>query len=231
MCSNYKTVTQLDHLLSFFGVEREDATLPWEFDADVWPLRLAPMIRLDERGRRCVEAGQFGLLPHFAKEVKYGRRTYNARSETVAEKPSFRSAWSRAQRCIIPVERIYEPCYESGSAVRWAIERADGEPIGVAGIYTEHPTLTRSDGEPLISFAMLTVSGSGHPIFDRMHAPQDEKRMVVILESEDYEDWLTCSPEEARSFFRQYQGRLHAEPAPLPPRKKGRRGAAGASAA
>ena len=46
------------------------------------------------------------LLSFFAKEVVYGRRTYNARSETVAEKPSFRDAWRNGQHCIVPVEAL-----------------------------------------------------------------------------------------------------------------------------
>ena len=226
MCSNYKAVTHLDHLAAFFGVHRDfNAPPAAEFAADIWPLKLAPMIRLDDLGRRRVEEGQFGLLPHFAKEVAYGRRTYNARSETVHEKPSFRTAWKRSQRCIVPAEKIYEPCYldehdQVCKPVRWAIEQAIGAPMGVAGIWSEHPFLTRSNGEPMLSFSMLTVNGDGHPIFSRMHGPEDEKRMVVILSPEDYDEWLTCSPEEAIAFCRQYPGALKAYPDPLPPRKK-----------
>ncbi|HEY9545023.1 MAG TPA: SOS response-associated peptidase family protein, partial [Solimonas sp.] len=135
MCSNYKTVTALDHLVQSFGVQRTEGAAPPEFDGEIWPLKLAPFIRLDELGRRRVEAGQFGLLPHFAKEVKYGRRTYNARSETVATLTSFRTAWKRGQRCIIPAEQIYEPNWETGKAIRWAVESPDGRPLGVAGVW------------------------------------------------------------------------------------------------
>jgi putative SOS response-associated peptidase YedK len=220
MCSNYKAVTLVDHLVSFFGVSRDFKGPPLEFAADIWPLKLAPMIRLDELGRRRVETGQFGLLPHFAKEVAYGRRTYNARSETVHSKPSYRDAWKRSQRCIIPAQQIYEPCYESGKPVRWAIEQSSGAPMGIAGIYTDHPVLKRSSGEPVISFAMLTVNAEGHPVFMRMHAPEDEKRMVVILHPDDYDHWLTCAPEEATELFKQWHGPLNAFPKPLPPRKK-----------
>lgn len=227
MCSNYKAVTEIDHLVAFFGVARSDfAAAPDEWASDVYPLRLAPIVRLDELGRRRVEAGQFGLLPHFAKERAFGRKTYNARSETVHEKPSFKLAWRRSQRCIVPVETIYEPCYldeqdrPTARPVRWAIEQASGAPMGIAGIYTDHPSLRRNNGEPVISFAMLTVNGDGHPIFQRMHGPQDEKRMVVILGPDDYDEWLTCAPEEATRFFRQYPGALKAYPAPVPPRRK-----------
>lgn len=198
MCSNYKPVTRLDHLVSFFGVSRDFTEPPPEWDPEIWPLRLAPF---------------------FAKETAYGRKTFNARTETVAILPSFRDAWRRGQRCIVPAEAIYEPCYETGKAVRWRIEQSGGVPLGIAGIWTEHPTLTRQDGTPLMSFAMLTVNADGHPVFQRMHAPQDEKRMVVILHPNDYDRWLTCSLDEAPSYFRQWLGPLYAYPKPLPPRK------------
>lgn len=219
MCSNYKSVTKVDSLVSFFGVAPERARVPAELVDEVWPLKLAPIIRLDENGRRRVETGMFGLLPHFAKEVTYGRKTYNARSETVASKPSFRDAWKRGQRCIIPAARIYEPNYESGKPVRWAIEK-EGGPMGIAGVYADHPTLKLASGDPVLSFAMLTVNADGHPVFMRMHAPEDEKRMVVILSPDDYDAWLTSSPDEAKDFFRQWHGPLIAYAKPLPPRGK-----------
>lgn len=220
MCANYKSVTQVEILIGKFGVNAASARIPAELVDEVWPLKLAPIIRLDENGRRRVETGQFGMLPHFTREVAYGRKTYNARSETVASKASFRDAWKRSQRCIVPAHRIYEPNYESGKAVRWAIEHADGEPMAIAGVYTDHPTLRHASGDPVMSFAMLTVNAAGHPVFMRMHGPEDEKRMVVILSPDDYDTWLTCSPEEAKAYFRQWTGPLHAYAKPLPPRTK-----------
>ncbi len=221
MCSNYKAVTRIDHLVSFFGVTRDFAEPPPEWAPEIYPLKLAPFIRpaTDGSGNRIVESGQFGLLPHFAKELAYGRKTYNSRSETVSILPSFKIAWKRGQRCIIPAEKIYEPCYESGKAVRWAIELPAATPIGIAGIWAEHPSMKMPDGSPLLSFAMLTVNADGHPVFQRMHGPQDDKRMVVILHPDDYDRWLTCPVEDAPTFFRQYLGNLNAYAAPAPPRK------------
>lgn len=221
MCANYEPVAASDRLLAFFGVVRGADELPFEFQQQAWPTGLAPFIRLDRSGQRVAEGGHFGLVPHFARELVYGRKTYNARSETVASLPSFRAAWARGQRCIVPAEAIHEPCWETGKAVRWRIQRPGGVPMGIAGIYVEHPTMTGADGRPLLSFAMLTVNATGHPVFGRMHRPDDEKRMVVILDGEDYDRWLTCSRDEATAFFRPWPGALEAAPDPLPARKPG----------
>ncbi len=223
MCSNYEAVTSLDLLRSVFGVdEAEDAP---DVVTEVWPLGLAPFIRLSKEGRRIAEQGQFGLLPVFAKEMTYGRRTYNARSETVATLPSFRSSWAKGMRCIIPAHAIYEPRYfgtvgDPGTPVRWRFQQEATVPMGIAGVFARHPTLLDKAGNPHWSFSMLTVNADGHPLFQLMHKPGDEKRMVVILAPSDYDRWLSCPVEQAPEFFRQWMGPLENFAAPLPPRIK-----------
>lgn len=223
MCSNYVPVTALDRLLSFFGVEQAESG--GDFPPEVWPLGLAPFIRRaeDGSGNKVIEGGQFGLLPPFAKEIAYGRRTYNARSETVATLPSFRVPWRRGQRCIVPAEAVFEPCWETGKAVRWRIQRPGAVPMGVAGVYTRWRA---PDGAMLWTFTMLTCNADGHPIFQRMHRPTDEKRMVVILDEAEYDRWLQCTPAEALTMCDQWSGQLDAFASPLPPRGR----AAGKSA-
>ncbi len=218
MCANYRPVTRMDRLLTYFGVERAPAQA---VPPEIWPLGLAPFIRLHEAGsgNRVVEDGLFGLLPPFAKELAYGRRTYNARSETVDRLVSFKAAWSRSQRCIIPAEAVFEPCHESGRAVRWCVQQPGDVPMGIAGVYTRWRA---PDGRSLFTFAMLTVNADGHPVYGRLHAPGDEKRMVLILDPADYEHWLRCTPAEAKALFRAWTGPLDAFPAPLPPRRSNR---------
>lgn len=123
-------------------------------------------------------AGSFGLIPHWAKDTKIARHTYNARSETVAEKPSFREAWKRAHHCIIPAETLFEPDWRSGKAVPTRIGNTSGEPLGIAGLWS---TWKDPKGQTLHSFTMLTINADEHPLMNQFHKPNDEKRMIVTV--------------------------------------------------
>ena len=108
-----------------------------DYPAESFPGYVAPIIRADAEaasGLR-VDLAVFGLIPSWSKDRSIGRRTYNARTETVAEKPSYRTAWRQRQFCLVPLGRFFEPCWETGKAVPWSIHRQDGEPFTVAGIW------------------------------------------------------------------------------------------------
>lgn len=144
----------------------------------------------------------FGLVPPWAKDATLARHTYNARSETVAEKPSYRSAWKARRLCVIPVECIFEPNYETGKPIRWRIERADKRPFGVAGIWER----TAKDRLPAWSMSMLTINADEHPLMRRFHKPGDEKRSVVVLEDDDWDAWLNAKAEaDVRSFLKLFE--------------------------
>ncbi len=212
MCANY-IPTARDELLEYFHVAPpQDVTT-----AEAFPGSLAPIIRLPHAQAKPAEmeavTACFGMVPHWA-DMKLARSTYNARTETVASKPSFRHAYRNRQFCVIPVAAIFEPNYESGKAVRWKIASADGRPLGLAGIWEYRAA--GPDGAPLMSFSMLTINADGHPLMQRFHKPEDEKRMVVVLEPDDYASWLQAPLEQAGEFFQPYPAsRLIATEAPL----------------
>lgn len=133
--------------------------------------------------------------------------TYNARSEAVEEKPSFRDAWRLARHCIIPVEAFYEPDWRTGKAVPTRIARTDGQPMGIAGIWTGWKSPC---SEVVRSFAMLTIHADEHPRMRLYHRPVDEKRMVVILPEDRYDAWLKAPPDRSRDFPHRYSGALAA---------------------
>lgn len=205
MCSHYEAPTS-GQLAAAFGVQGEQGTL------DLWPGYIGPFLRrsvsvdgveADESLGLELLTGSFGLIPHWSKDTKICRRTYNARSETVADKPSYRDAWRRAQHCIIPAAAIYEPDWRSGKAVATRIARADGKAMGIAGLWEEwRDPNTR---QTLHSYTMLTVNADTHEFMRNYHRPEDEKRMVVILPRGLYRDWLEAPVEASADFMRRYR--------------------------
>ncbi|MBT0961684.1 SOS response-associated peptidase [Denitromonas iodatirespirans] len=191
MCSNYRPVGKRG--IDYFGAAPlDDDILP----RDIYPGGAGPLIyRPGDGAPRSSVLGTFGLLPAWAKDRAFSKRTYNARSETVAEKPSFRHAWQKRQLCIVPAEAIYEPCYESGKAVWWRIQRADGHPMALAGLWERKQW---GDDAPSWSYTMLTVNADAHPVMRRFHKPGDEKRSVVVLDLDQIDAWLSASSEPDR---------------------------------
>ena len=191
MCSHYQALKEQERLRTHFGV----APPAEPGKADVWPGYLGAFIRrhphagVGDAAVPSAEAlnGLFGMVPHWAADTKITRHTYNARSETVAEKPSFRDAFQRQQRCIVPMDAFYEPDWRSGKAVATRIASATGEPLGIAGLWScwKSPI-----GQWVHSYTLLTINADAHPLMNQFHKPTDEKRMLVILPPQRYQDWL-----------------------------------------
>lgn len=205
MCSHYQAIKERERFFRLFGVYPPDA----DGKFDMWPGYTGVMVRRPreaDAGDDAVPpveavAGLFGLLPHWAKDAKLARNTFNARSETVHEKPSFRDAWRRNQHCIIPAEAIFEPDWRSGKAVATRIARADGEPMGLAGLWSWWRS---PEGQTVLSFTMLTINADDHPLMRNMHRPNEEKRMVVILPRAAHDDWLDAPAHQSMALLQPY---------------------------
>lgn len=211
MCADY-TPSHKEQIEDRFGVRSPQLDLPLE----AWPGYMAPILRVSHEvpDELEISSAMFGIVPHWA-DHKLARQTYNARTETVSNKPSFRNAWKRKQFCIIPAANFFEPNYETGKSVRWRIESADGGPVAIAGIWEYRPA------DQLLSFSMLTINADNHPLMQRFHKPDDEKRMVMILGSDQYQGWLDGSLVLEEDVYRQYPAELLvAQPAPLPLRSR-----------
>ncbi len=211
MCSHYDPVDDAIRLKTNFDV----VDLPLGLKSSLWPGYHGPFIRRHEFAdvgddavpERELVVGSFGMIPHWSKDATIARRTYNARSETVHEKPSYRDAWKFARHCIIPAEAIYEPDWRSGKAKAMRIARADGLPMGIAGLWSRWKSPA---GEVVHSYTMLTINADDHPLMRNFHNPEDEKRMVVILPEGAYSDWLTATAAESRDFLREYPAEMLA---------------------
>ncbi len=85
------------------------------------------------------------------------------------------------------MQSFFEHDWRSGKAVSTRITLANDEPMGVAGLWAKWRSST---GETVHSFTMLTTNADAHPLMRNFHKPQDEKRMIVIVPPERYDEWL-----------------------------------------
>jgi putative SOS response-associated peptidase YedK len=206
MCNRY-TAPDEASIARYWHVVRDNQ---WR-GSGVFPRVLWTFIRRTRDDTGCsreLVAGQWELIPWFAKEPKLPYSTNNARFEELAAKASFKAPWARGQRYITPALRFDEPCWETGKNVWWAFRRADGGPWGLAGLW--NTWVDKATGEVHESYTMLAINADDHPLMGRMHKPdpklpagqQDNKRSVVAVEQADVDQWLEGSVSEARELLR-----------------------------
>ena len=193
MCNRYESPTVRETQVQWSISNAAD----WP-GGGVYPRALGYFIRAGQSAPEGV-VGRWGLIPPFATTANIPYSTNNARSEEVAQKPSYRDAWRRGQRCIIPANSFDEPCWETGKNVWWRFNRADGLAWGLAGLW--HTWVDKRTGEVIDSYTMLTVNADEHPIMGRMHKPypklppnQQDKRSVIAIAEADVERWLYEHP-------------------------------------
>lgn len=135
----------------------------------------------------------WGLIPSWAKDIKIGARMINARSETAAEKPSFRSALKK-RRCLIPADGFFE-WEKIGSKTKqpWLIHYRNHTPFAFAGLWESWtPKPQDNDLEhgsaaaPLLSCSVLTTASN-------LEMMEIHDRMPVVIEPENYSTWLSDS--------------------------------------
>lgn len=143
-------------------------------------------VTANQEGNRGLLKMRWGLIPSWAKDASIGNKLTNARGETVAEKPSFRSAF-RSRRCIIPASGFYEWETENGIKQPWYISLKSGDPMAFAGLWE---TWRTPEGESLESCCIITTSPNS--LMEQIH-----DRMPVILPSEQWDSWLSPQDRQA----------------------------------
>jgi putative SOS response-associated peptidase YedK len=150
--------------------------------------------------RREVHVARWGLVPPWAKDVSVGARAFNARSETVTEKPTFRAA-ARARRCAVPAEGYYEWLKPAAGAPQGAQKRpffvhpADGSLIFFAGLYEWWKDESVPEDDPhrwLLSCTVLTgpspEAGTGDETLEQLHGLHD--RLPLPMDAATMDAWL-----------------------------------------
>ena len=133
---------------------------------------------------------QWGLIPFWVKDEKSALeirlKTFNARAETIAEKPSFREPFKR-KRCLVPVHGFFEWHELAGKKYPFYIHLRNNQPFALAGIYDVW--INKETGEMINSFSIVTTSAN--PLMEKIH--NSKKRMPVILPRESEKKWLDIS--------------------------------------
>jgi putative SOS response-associated peptidase YedK len=182
MCGRFELHSAFEIIARLFGLTGGVLTMPTGYN--ISPGQDIAIV-VNEDGANRLSACHWGFVPPWGKELNDGYKMINARAETVAEKPSFRQAFSR-QRCLVLADGFYEWKSEGGKKRPFYIHRRDGRPFGMAGLYN---TWTSPEGKQVCTTVIITTDANDElkPVHDRM---------PVIIPPGVYDLWLDLSVRE-----------------------------------
>ena len=186
MCGRYYLDTLPESLMEYFSIS---STPSLAASYNIAPTDSCPIVVSGTGGRRMGYA-RWGLIPAWAKDLKIGSRMINARSETAAQKPAFREAWSK-RHCLVPASGFYEWRRQGGHKQPYLIKPANGDLLAFAGLWERWPD---PSGSPLVSFTILTTESN------RLIATLHD-RMPVIVSPADQAGWLEARGADGRELM------------------------------
>jgi len=194
MCGRYSLTVNPDELYRLFGID-DKLNLRPRFN--VAPTQAAPVVR-KTRGERKMDMLRWGLIPSWSKDASIASKLINARGETVAEKPSFRSAYE-SRRCLVPVDGFYEWRTEGGKKQPFRIGFREGKAFAFAGLWESWtvPEGLEDTGDTVETYTIVTTSAN--PKLVRIH-----HRMPVIVDPADYDLWLQGGSDEANAIIKPF---------------------------
>ncbi|MGA3352513.1 MAG: SOS response-associated peptidase [Acidimicrobiales bacterium] len=142
-------------------------------------------------GRRRLSVFRWGLVPWWAKDPSIGARAFNAKAETVRDKPMFRGAIDK-HRCVVPADAFYEWAPAArGSPLRrkqpWCFRAPGSGLLLLAGLWEQWRPRNDAEASPLRTCTILTTDANERvgPVHDRM---------PVLIAEEDLAEWLSPEP-------------------------------------
>ncbi len=177
MCGRYAFFSPAEAVRRTFALDDVPELEP---RYNIAPTQHVPAVRAAEEGARSFSLLHWGLVPKWAKERAIGNRMINARSETLAEKPSFREAF-RKRRCLVLADGWYEWQVAADGKQPWFIRRKDARPFAFAGLWERWKD--PADGSTLESCTIVTTAASAS--ISKIH-----ERMPVVLAEADWDRWL-----------------------------------------
>ena len=190
MCGRFALGFSGEQLKLYFGLD-DCADFPLRYN--IPPGTDIPVIRQSPEGRRVLNLLRWGLVPRWAKDPSIGAKLNNARGESVAEKPSFRSAFKQ-HRCLIPASGFFEWKTEGKIKQPYFISLKSGDPMALAGIWE---SWKQPDGSELRTTCIITTAANELmlPIHDRMPA---------IISPKHWQDWLSAPTDDIKPLVAPY---------------------------
>jgi len=183
MCGRFVSARKRLELLEQFAVERDSVGEDRQPDYNVAPTKRIYAV-LDHKEDRELRLVRWGLVPFWAKDTSGGARMINARAETVASKPAFRSAFAK-RRCLIPADGYYEWQTAGKAKQPYYIYRTDGGVLAFAGIYELWRDASAPEDEDAWYWSAAIITTDATDDIGRIH---DRTPMVIAPES--WTDWL-----------------------------------------
>ncbi|MFS1518574.1 SOS response-associated peptidase [Bacillus sp. SCS-151] len=178
MCGRFTLFTDFDQIIDRFGIEAAFSEDEYRFNYNVAPSHSVVSVINDGEKNRLGYL-RWGLIPHWAKDMKIGYKMINARGETIAEKPSFRNAYKK-KRCLVIADSFYEWKKTQDRKIPMRIKLKSNEPFGMAGLWESWKS---PEGKTIYSCTVITTEPN-----DLMSTIHD--RMPVILKPDDEKVWL-----------------------------------------
>ena len=196
MCGRFTLVAPGDAIAELFHITDTPDIQP---RYNIAPTQPVVAVRISPKNKeRELTHFHWGLIPFWAKDPSYGSRMINARSETAAEKASFRNA-IRYRRCLVPADGFYEWQKIDGRKQPVRIQRKDGGVFAMAGLWEQWQS---RDGSEIESCTLLTTEPN--ELLTQVH-----NRMPVILSPDNFDLWLDTAVQNAddvQHLLRPYPG-------------------------
>ncbi|MBD2252868.1 SOS response-associated peptidase [Nostoc parmelioides] len=183
MCGRFTLNQSPEALAEFFHIQ---PLLDLEAQYNIAPTQtVVTVLHNPESNKREFQRLRWGLIPSWAKDPAIASKLINARAETLAEKPSFRSAFKQ-RRCLVVADGFFEWQKQQGKKQPFYFRLQHSQPFGFAGLWEKWRTPA---GEEITSCTIVTTAANEllQPIHDRM---------PVILAPQDYDLWL--DPQEQK---------------------------------
>jgi putative SOS response-associated peptidase YedK len=197
MCGRARLSSDVSEIKLVFSIPPERPAPNFAASWNVAPTDPLPVVRYNARaGERSLEVMRWGLVPYWAKDIKVGYSTFNAKAEGIDARPAFREAFAR-RRCLVPLDNFYEWKKLGKTRQPYAVALADHRLMALAGLWDSWRS---PEGERLRSFTIVTTEPN------ELLAPLHD-RMPVILGPENWPMWLgetEVDPERLKAMLAPY---------------------------